>query len=115
MEEVKKVEELKLDEGEIKEGAPFAALSYVFCLWILTFIFKKDNRFAHFHARQGIVVFITGVVFWALSLIPLIGVVFYVTGLIIFLSFSLYGIYSSLTGKCKRMPIVGDIAEKLVI
>jgi uncharacterized membrane protein len=109
------MKEMKLDEQTIRDGAPFAALSYVFFLWILTFIFRKDNPFAHFHAKQGIVIFIGEIVFGFLSLIPLIGIIFYLLGLIIFLVLSLYGIYSSLTGKCARIPLVGGIAEKLII
>jgi uncharacterized membrane protein len=109
------MENLQFDEKEIKEGAPFAALSYVVFLWILAFIFKKDNRFAHYHAKQGIVIFIGEVVFIFLSLIPLIGIFFYITGILLFLAISLYGIYSSLTGRCARIPLVSEIADKLII
>ena len=78
----KTMNEVKLTDNEIKEGAPFAALSYVFFLWILAFIFKKDNRFAHFHAKQGIVIFIGEIVCGFLALFPLIRVLFYLIGLI---------------------------------
>ncbi|UCC95484.1 MAG: hypothetical protein JSW40_01730 [Candidatus Omnitrophota bacterium] len=111
----KKQEQPQLAEKEIREGAPFAALSYVFCLWILVFIFRKDNRFAHFHAKQGVVIFIGEVVFGFLSFLPLIGSLFRVIGLIIFLFASLYGIYASLTGKIAKIPVVSDIADKLII
>ncbi|MDP2940418.1 MAG: hypothetical protein Q8O13_10165 [Candidatus Omnitrophota bacterium] len=109
------MEELKLTEEEIKDGAPFAALSYVFFLWILTFISKKDNRFAHFHAKQGIVVFVGEMVCGVLALLPLVGKVFYVLGLFLFLILSLYGIYYSLTGKMVRMPVISSIADKFVV
>jgi uncharacterized membrane protein len=109
------MEDSKLDIEEIREGAPFAALSYCFFLWIFAFIFRKNNRFAHFHARQGIVVFIGEVVFIVLALLPFIGKIFYVTGLILFLFVSLYGIYSALTGKLARIPLVAEIADKFVI
>lgn len=100
---------------EIKEGAPFAALSYVFFLWILTFMFSKGNRFAYFHAKQGIAIFIGEIAFGVLSLLPLIGKFFYFLGLLLFLSLSLYGIYSALTGKMVRMPFVSSIADKFII
>ena len=108
-----KKEDLSLEE--IKKGAGLAALSYVFFLWILAFLIKKDNRFTHYHARHGLVIFIGEVIFAVLSLIPLIGGIFYVLGIIIFSDLSLYGIYSALTGRLCRIPIVTDIAEKLVI
>ena len=106
---------LKLELEEIREGAPFAALSYCFFLWILAFIFRKNNRFAHFHAKQGIVIFIAESVFIVLALLPIIGKIFYVVGLILFLFVSLYGIYSSLTGKMSRIPLASEIADKFVI
>jgi fumarate reductase subunit D len=108
-------EQVQLDQNEIKDGAPFAALSYVFFLWILVFIFRKSNQFAHFHAKQGIVVFIGEIVFIVLSLLPIIGIVFYVSGLLLFLFLSLYGIYSSLTGKMARMRFISNVADKFVV
>ncbi|MDD5195404.1 MAG: hypothetical protein PHQ96_07035 [Candidatus Omnitrophica bacterium] len=109
------MEQTQLDQNEIKDGAPFAALSYVFFLWILVFIFRKDNRFAHFHAKQGIVVFIGEIVFIVLALLPFVGIIFYVTGLLLFLFLSLYGIYFSLTGKMVRIKFLSAIADKFVV
>ena len=108
------MKDMKLSKQEIKEGAPFAVLSYVLFLWILTFIFKKDNRFAYFHARQGIVIFVGNVICFILTFVPILGFLFGL-GQIILIFFSLYGIYLSLTGKIKSMVVIGDIAEKLVI
>ncbi|MFH1876056.1 MAG: hypothetical protein ABH865_04125 [Candidatus Omnitrophota bacterium] len=108
-------EQTPIDEHEIKDGAPFAALAYVFFLWILIFMFRKDNRFAHFHAKQGIVVFIGEMVFITLALLPRVGFIFYVSGLLLFLFLSLYGIYSALTGKMNRMRFISDIADKFII
>jgi uncharacterized membrane protein len=109
------MEDLKLTEEEIRDGAPFAALSYVFFLWILTFIWKKENRFAHFHARQGIALFIGELGMGIFALIPFIGIVFYALGLILFLFLSLYGIYFSLTGRAKRIPFISNISDKFVV
>ncbi|MBN3040996.1 MAG: hypothetical protein JW867_07695 [Candidatus Omnitrophica bacterium] len=104
----------QLDLNEVKQGAPFAALSYIFCLWILAFILKKDNKFASFHARQGIVIFVGNISCFALSFVPLLG---FLAGMVqVTLMFvSIYGIYLSLTGKMTPIPIVGDIAQKLVV
>ena len=108
-------DELKLPEEEIREGAAFAALSYVFFLWILAFIFKKDNRFAHFHARQGLVIFILEIICFFIPFIPILGGLLYVWGWILLVVASLYGVYSSLTGKLCHMPFITRIASKMVI
>ncbi|MBD3245865.1 MAG: hypothetical protein GF333_02520 [Candidatus Omnitrophica bacterium] len=104
-----------LDEQEIKEGAPFAAISYVPFLWILTFLMKRQNQFALFHARQGIVISVGVFACFFLPLIPAIGFFLYRVGLLVFLVTILYGIYGALSGKMIRIPKVSDLADKLVI
>lgn len=109
------MEENKLSEEEIVDGAPFAALSYVFFLWIFVYIFKKENEFARFHARQGIVIFIGEIIFAVLSLLPWIGKVFYVIGLLLFLVVSIYGINCALSGRMIRIPGVSKMADNFIV
>ncbi|MBD3264859.1 MAG: hypothetical protein GF375_07130 [Candidatus Omnitrophica bacterium] len=104
----------ELADYEVKEGAPFAALSYVLFLWIFTFIFKKENRFALMHARQGIIIFVGNIICFAFMFVPVIGVAFAFCQLLLTLV-SVYGIFLSLTGKAKGIPLVAEFAEKLVI
>ena len=108
--------ELKISEEEIREGAGFAALSYIFFLWILVFLFKKDNKFAHYHAKQGLVLFIIEIaVVASLFFLPFLGILIYYLGMPVFVLCSLYGIYSSLTGKLSKIPGVSNVASKLVV
>ena len=109
------MEEVNLTENEIRDGAPFAALAYVLFLWIFVFIFRKDNRFAHFHAKQGIALFIVELASMFLPLLPWFGEVLARLGLICCVIASLYGIYAALTGKMVRIPGIGGIAERLVV
>lgn len=108
-------EELKIPEQEIKEGVPFAALSYVLFLWILGFILKKENRFLHYHAKQGLVLFIIETVFTILVLLGLVGSILKIIGVLLFLAISLYGVYSALTGRVCKIPFVSRVAAKLII
>ncbi|MCM8826100.1 MAG: hypothetical protein NC904_01105 [Candidatus Omnitrophica bacterium] len=107
--------DIRLKDEEIREGAPWGAISYVFFLWVITFIYKKDNAFAYYHAKQGLVIFICEFICFFLPIIPFIGQFFFRIGLIICLIFSVYGLYSSLTGKLCRIPIISEIASKFVI
>ena len=61
------------EEQEIREGKFFAVISYVCFLCIITLILKKDNRFALYHAKQGLVLFVLEVVAFILSIIPFLG------------------------------------------
>jgi fumarate reductase subunit D len=106
--------DVQLDLNEIKQGAPFAALSYIFCLWILTFILKKDNQFAYFHAKQGIIIFVGNVACFVFGFVPLLGVLFGLAQIVL-MCFSLYGVYLALTGRMTPIPFVGDLAKKLIV
>ncbi len=104
--------ELQLDNQEIRGGAGFAALAYIPFLWILVFIFKKENKFSHYHAKQGLVIFIGEVIFLLLTKYSgFIGTLL----AILFLILSLYGIFSALMGKLCKIPLISGIAAKLVI
>jgi len=108
------MKEHKFSQEEIKEGAPFAALSYVLILWILTFILKKDNSFARLHARQGIVVSVGHLACLPFMFLPGIGPLFGFFEVILVVT-SLYGIMLSLTGKTDKIYLVSDIAKRLVV
>lgn len=105
----------QIPENEIEEGAPYAALSYVFFLWVLTYRFCKTNRFARTHARQGIVIFTGEIICAVLAMIPLIGIFFYLFGMLFFLIVSVRGLYAALTGKFIRMPGISAIADTFVV
>ena len=106
--------EVTADKEIIRDGVPYAVLSYVLCLWILTFQYKKDNPFALFHARQGIIVFVGTFACFIFMFMPFLGVFFGIF-LFVFFGASLYGIYLALTGKAEKIYIVGEIAEKIVV
>ncbi|MCF7908516.1 MAG: hypothetical protein K9L86_06575 [Candidatus Omnitrophica bacterium] len=104
----------KFSQEEIKDGAPFAALSYVGILWILTFILKKDNAFARFHARQGIVISVGLLGSLPFLTVPILGRIFGLLSLILVVA-SIYGAVLSLTGKTDKIYLISDIAKRLVV
>lgn len=106
-------ERIVFSEEEIRDGAVFAGISYLFFLSILTFIYKNDNEFARFHAKQGIVLFSFFVLCLFFSLIPVLGKIFFLLWVVFYPIFALYGMYSAFSGKSVHIPIVSDIAEKL--
>ncbi|OQX86556.1 MAG: hypothetical protein B6D55_05775 [Candidatus Omnitrophica bacterium 4484_70.2] len=109
----------RIDENEekvIQEGIFFALISYVFFLVILTLLFKRENKFCLFHAKQGLVIFVMETVIILLRL--LLGEIFnffYHLGMLISIVLSVWGIISVLMGKYKKLPLIGEIASKIVI
>ncbi len=104
----------KLTKTEIKEGAPFAVLSYIFGLWVLAFIFKNNNKFSLFHARQAAVIFFLSLICLVGQFVPVLGPFFGVVNFFLAVV-SLYGIYLSLAGQVKKIPLVAAIADKFIL
>lgn len=101
-------------DKEIQEGKFFAVISYISFLCIVTLLLKKDNKFALFHAKQGLVLFVFEIIFFVLSVIP----VYWLIGKLIFFAFvliSVLGILQALRGTYKALPLISDIAEKIVL
>ena len=103
----------KKDGQEILEGKAYAILSYLWILCIVPLIMKKDNRFTLFHAKQGLVLFIGELAVGFIGIIPFLGWIVLYFGTVLFGMLSLIGIVHVLMGNFWKMPVVGDIAEKI--
>lgn len=102
-------------EKELHEGRFFAIISYISFLCIISLILKKDNKFALYHAKHGLVLFVLEVASFILSVIPVLGWILRVLGVALFTLLSLWGILHALHGNFNRIPIISDIADKIVI
>ncbi len=100
-------------EKEIKEGKIFAVVGYWLFLCILPLILKKDNQFAVYHGKQGLVLFIFLVAGFIFNIIPFLGHLVYRLVLFIYLILMLWGTLEALMGNYSRIPLVSDIAEKI--
>lgn len=103
------------NEQEIRDGRFFAIIAYVSFLCIITLVLKKDNKFALYHARQGLVLFVMEVAAFILSIIPLLGWLIGVFGYALFLLVSIWGILQAGLGIYCRIPVVTEISEKVIL
>ena len=103
------------DEQEIRDGKFFAIISYVCFLCIVTLVLKKSNKFALYHAKQGLVLFVMEVAAFILSIVPLLGWLIGVFGYAIFLLVSLWAIIQSALGIYCHIPVVTKISKEVVI
>jgi len=103
----------KKEDKEVLEGKAYAILAYLWILCLIPLILKKDNRFAIFHAKQGVILFIGELVVGFVGIIPILGWLILFFGTILFGVLSLAGIVQALSGNFWKMPVVGDIAEKI--
>ncbi|MFA6357303.1 MAG: hypothetical protein WCY09_01345 [Candidatus Omnitrophota bacterium] len=103
------------EEQEIIEGKFFAVISYISFLCIITLILKKSNKFALYHARQGLVLFVMEVTAFILSIIPFLGWLIGIFGYVLFLLVSVWGIMQAALGVYSRIPVVSEISDKIVL
>lgn len=104
-----------IEDKEITEGKFFAIISYVSFLCVITLALKKTNKFALYHARQGLVLFVAEVAAFILSIIPFLGWLIGVFGYALFLLISIWGIIQAAQGIYCRIPVVSKIADKIVL
>jgi len=102
-------------EKDIREGKFFAVISYISFLCIISMILKKDNKFALYHAKHGLALFVLEVSCFIISIIPLLGWLIGMLAVVVFSLFSIWGILQALMGKYSRLPLISDIADKIIL
>lgn len=93
------------DQKDIEDNKVLTLLSYLGILCLIPLLAKKDSKFAQFHAKQGLVIAIGELLAW----FPVFG---WILGVILFV-FSIMGLVNVLSGKMEKLPVIGDLAEKI--
>lgn len=112
-----------------------AALGYIISiLGLINFLIEKENKFVKFHGIQSVIYSVgIGAVFtvvWIVLIIfgfilsaisDVLGVLMWLINAVLFLAFFLamfggliYAAYKAYQGQMFKLPIVGNIAEKIV-
>ena len=100
---------------QIQEGKFFALISYISFCCIFSLVLMNDNKFAVFHGKQGLVLFVFEVATFILSIIPILGTFLGTLGVVVFGLVSLWQILQVLMENYSRIPIVSDIADKIIL
>jgi uncharacterized membrane protein len=114
-----------ISEREITSGRALAAVAYLPGLCFIGLLEAPRNRFVRFHARQGLILFLTEITAWiaiaivddALGRIPVLGLIvgasLRLTLGLGFLAATVYGAAKGLAGETVRFPFLGDLADRL--
>ncbi len=97
--------------GVSQEEKNIALLSYLFLLFLIPLLLKRDSDFAQFHARQGLVLAIAWFVAMIFGMIPFLGILLWLFCLVL----SIMGIVNALSGQKKELPLIGKYAEQFKI
>ncbi|MEK6822280.1 MAG: DUF4870 domain-containing protein [Nanoarchaeota archaeon] len=98
------------------ESKLFAFLAYLLGIigFLIVLLLKKNDKFAMYHAKQSLVLFIASVIVGIVGgFVPVIGwfVILPVGYLLVFI-LAIIGIINALTGKEKALPLIGKYAAK---
>ncbi|HAL50341.1 MAG: hypothetical protein UU40_C0014G0014 [Candidatus Uhrbacteria bacterium GW2011_GWD2_41_121] len=108
-----------IDKKDIEDNKVLAALSYIFILCFVPLLLARDSKFAQYHAKQGLVLFVAEVILMVLSniliFIPVLGWFVMMICYIAFTVLSIIGILKALEGTLWEMPVLGEYAKKLKI
>ncbi|MBU2561383.1 MAG: DUF4870 domain-containing protein [Nanoarchaeota archaeon] len=107
----------KAGSKEVEEGKIFAFLGVFLTIigFIIVLLAKKDNKYAMYYAKQGLVLFIAYVILWIIGIIPILGWIIAILGSILLLILWIIGWVYALSGEEKPIPIIGQFADKFNI
>ena len=80
-------------------------LAYI--LFFIPLLAAKDSPFARYHANQGLVLFICGLISSLVWIIPIHGWIIAPILSIVITVLAVIGIINALNGKAKDLPIIG--------
>ncbi|MEI6986849.1 MAG: hypothetical protein WCK65_12040 [Rhodospirillaceae bacterium] len=99
-------------EGGLRSKV-MAAFSYLGILCFVPLLLNRDDEYVQFHARQGLVLWMWGVLaIFALSL-PGIGKWFFSFSGLSIMALSALGLVSVLLQRAWRLPVIYQVSERL--
>ncbi|MBF0621345.1 MAG: hypothetical protein HQL54_05410 [Magnetococcales bacterium] len=90
-----------------------AMLSYLSVLCVVPLVLNKEDEYVYFHARQGLVLWIWGVISIFAMHIPVIGPFFFSFSATVIAALSLIGMVSVVLGRAWRLPIIYILSSRL--
>ena len=93
---------------DVEENKTVAALSYLWVLCLVPLLTKKKSKFAQFHAKQGLVLFVIEIIGTFIFWIPLIGWAIAIALLVV----AIMGVLKALNGEWWKIPYVYDWSKK---
>lgn len=97
------------DAKDIEENKGITFLSYIGILCLIPLLTKKDSKFAQYHAKQGVVLFICAII--SSFLVPVFGI-----GFILYLAcgvLAIIGLINVSKGEMKELPVIGQFGSKI--
>ncbi len=102
-------------DPDIQDAKFFSAMGYFSFLCFVPLILKKESKFAQFHGKQALVLFIMEVAAGILSMVPVVGELVSRFAFVVFGILSLLGIVKVLMNEYWEMPVVSEISQRITL
>ncbi len=93
------------EKKDVEENKLIAALAYISIICLVPLFLKRESKFAQFHAKQGLVLFILEL----FAFVPFFGQILFVLAVIL----AILGALNAWSGKYWVMPFFGKYTNKL--
>lgn len=103
------------EDADIQDAKFFAAIGYISVLCFVPLILKKGSKFAQFHGKQALVLFILEMAASFIKVVPILGELVSTLCFVLLGIFSLVGILKVLMGEYWEMPVVSDISNRITL
>ncbi|MBU0536105.1 MAG: hypothetical protein KKE20_04015 [Nanoarchaeota archaeon] len=81
--------------------------------FIIVLLAKKNDKYAMYYGKQGLVLFIAWAICAVIMIIPVIGWIVGAVGYLVVLVLWIIGIIYSISGEMKPIPLIGKYAEQI--
>ena len=101
---------LQPDPADVEKNKMMGILAYI--IFFIPLLAAKESKFAMYHANQGLVLFLLGVVVSIVgSIIPFLGwFIILPIGSLLVIVLAIIGIINASKGEMKPLPVVGKIS-----
>ena len=100
-------------DPDIENSKFFAAIGYINILCFVPLLLKKESKFAQYHGKQALVLFILEVAAAILRVVPVLGELVFTVAFVVFGILSLIGIVKVLMGEYWEMPVIYEISNRI--
>lgn len=110
-----KQNENNANTASAEEDKSIGIISYITIIGlIVAFVMNNEKKqaFAKFHIKQSMGLAITGVALWAVSLIPILGWIIIIPGMLALIILWFIGLFNALNGQTKPIPVLGNLYQK---
>lgn len=104
-----------ISHNNIADGKSTAIIAYLTLIGLIVAFVQnaeKKNTFANFHIRQSLGLMCTGLALSLINIIPYLGWIVCITGMVVLLVLWILGLLNAVNGKESAVPLLGNLYNK---